>query len=62
MEDKQQIAITRALVHKPAFLFLDDASSALEDSNEEIVQEALDRAQKGCTSRYHSSTGNHPVR
>lgn len=47
--EKQRVAISRALIRKPKILLLDEATSALDNTSEQIVQEALDRAQEGRT-------------
>lgn len=43
---KQRIAIARALIKKPSFLLLDEASSALDRDSEAIVQKALTKLMK----------------
>lgn len=47
--EKQRVAIARALIRKPVVLLLDEATSALDTTSEQIVQDALDRAQLGRT-------------
>jgi ABC-type multidrug transport system fused ATPase/permease subunit len=47
--EKQRVAIARALIRKPNILLLDEATSALDNASEQIVQDALDRAQIGRT-------------
>ncbi|CAF4127356.1 unnamed protein product, partial [Rotaria sordida] len=48
--EKQRIALARALVKQPTFLLLDEATNALDNISEKIVQEVLDRACKGRTT------------
>ncbi|CAF4784224.1 unnamed protein product, partial [Rotaria sp. Silwood1] len=48
--EKQRIALARALVRQPTLLLLDEARSALDNTNEKIVQEALNQASKGRTT------------
>ncbi|PIO70844.1 ABC transporter, ATP-binding protein [Teladorsagia circumcincta] len=47
---KQRIAIARAIIKNPRILLLDEATSALDTEAESIVQEALEKAQKGRTT------------
>lgn len=47
---KQRVAIARALIRDPKILLLDEATSALDTASERVVQEAIERAQKGRTT------------
>ncbi|CAM4832339.1 unnamed protein product [Rotaria magnacalcarata] len=48
--EKQRVALARALIKHPSILLLDEATSALDNVNEELVQDALDRACQGRTT------------
>ncbi|CAF1325130.1 unnamed protein product [Rotaria magnacalcarata] len=48
--EKQRVALARALIKHPSILLLDEATSALDNVNEELVQDALDRARQGRTT------------
>ncbi|MBI3133206.1 MAG: ABC transporter ATP-binding protein [Bacteroidetes bacterium] len=47
---RQRIAIARAVLKNPKVLILDEATSALDSESEKVVQDALDKLMKGCTS------------
>ena len=47
---KQRIAIARAILRQPAILLLDEATSALDAVSERLVQQALERLMRHCTT------------
>ncbi len=47
---RQRIAIARAILRDAPILLLDEATSALDNESEKLVQEALEKLQKGRTS------------
>ena len=44
---RQQLAVARAIVSKPAILLLDEATAALDSQSEKEMQETLSRAMVG---------------
>ncbi len=48
--EKQRIAIARAMIRKPQILILDEATSSLDSVSENIVQDAINRVSKNCTT------------
>lgn len=47
---RQRIAIARAILAQAPILILDEATSALDTESERLIQDALERLQKRCTS------------
>ena len=48
--EKQRIAIARAMIRKPEILLLDEATSSLDNISENIVQKAINKVSKNCTT------------
>lgn len=47
---RQRIAIARAAVRRAPIVILDEPTTGLDNDNERIVNEALDRLTQGCTT------------
>ena len=48
--ERQRIAIARAILNKPKLLILDEATSNLDTESEFLIQKALERLEKQCTT------------
>jgi len=48
--EKQRLAIARAIIRKPEILILDEATSSLDNVSESIVQQAINKVSKNCTT------------
>ena len=48
--EKQRIAIARAVIRKPEILILDEATSSLDNISENLVQKAIEKISKNCTT------------
>jgi len=48
--EKQRIAIARAMIRKPEILILDEATSSLDNISENVVQKAINKVSKSCTT------------
>ncbi len=47
---RQRVAIARAILKNAPILLLDEATSSLDSESENLVQDALEKLMKGCTS------------
>ena len=48
--ERQLLAFARALVHDPAILVLDEATSSIDTATEQLIQEALETLRKDRTT------------
>ena len=48
--EQQRVAIARAIIRKPEILFLDEATSSLDTVSEKMVQDAIEKISKSCTT------------
>ena len=48
--ERQRLAIARAILNNPRILILDEATSALDTESEYLIQKALERLTKNCTT------------
>jgi ATP-binding cassette subfamily B protein len=47
---RQRIAVARAAIRKTPFLILDEATTGLDEENENILFESFEKLEKGCTT------------
>jgi len=50
MGQRQRIAVARAAIRKTPILILDEATTGLDEENEQLVIEGINRLQHGCTA------------
>ena len=60
--EKQRVAIARVILKDPRILVLDEATSHLDSTSEELIQEALTRVMKGRTVDRHCAPAQHGAR
>jgi ABC-type multidrug transport system fused ATPase/permease subunit len=48
--EQQRVAIARAIIRNPEIIFLDEATSSLDTVSEKMVQNAIEKISKNCTT------------